>query len=308
MHQRKRLDTRRPFTRADAVAAGLDPGLLRGSRFRRIFRGVHIDASVVPDARERTEAALLTVTAECWATHHSAARAYGVPVPHEPDEHVAVRRQEDRRSRTGIRFHVDPDDQPRVVRGVRVASPDRVFVQLASCLSLVDLVIVGDALARRGLSTPQSLIDATAAARGSGAQLARRAAALVRMRVDSPMESRLRLLIVLAGLPEPTVNHAVRDDDGDIIMSYDLCWPEARLIVEYDGRHHAQREAQWQRDLDRRAAIDGSGWRIIVLTSRDVYSTPQRTVEMVHAALRQRGQAGVPRRPAQDWRPHFPGR
>ena len=38
------LDTRRPFTRADALAAGISPKMLRGSRFRHIFRGVSVAA------------------------------------------------------------------------------------------------------------------------------------------------------------------------------------------------------------------------------------------------------------------------
>ncbi|MBY9075419.1 hypothetical protein K1X13_11365 [Nocardioides sp. WL0053] len=36
------LDLRRPFTRADAVRAGISPRVLRTSRFRRIFRGVYV--------------------------------------------------------------------------------------------------------------------------------------------------------------------------------------------------------------------------------------------------------------------------
>ena len=40
------LDIRRPFTRADALAAGIIPKLLRGSRFRRLFPGVYISAEV----------------------------------------------------------------------------------------------------------------------------------------------------------------------------------------------------------------------------------------------------------------------
>ena len=49
----------------------------------------------------------------------------------------------------------------------------------------------------------------------------------------------MRLLIVLAGLPEPTVNVIVRAEDGSWRMRFDLCYVEQRLIVEYDGRRHA---------------------------------------------------------------------
>ena len=45
---------------------------------------------------------------------------------------------------------------------------------------------------------------------GRGCRLARRAASLAREGVDSPQETRLRLLLVLAGLPEPRVNVIIR--------------------------------------------------------------------------------------------------
>jgi hypothetical protein len=59
-----------------------------------------------------------------------------------------------------------------------------------------------------------------------GARLARRVAGLVRKGVDSAMETRLRLLIVLAGLPEPEVNVIVRDENGDWELRFDLCYPQ----------------------------------------------------------------------------------
>ncbi len=49
------------------------------------------------------------------------------------------------------------------------------------------------------------------------------------------METRLRLLLVLAGLPEPTVNVIVRGPDGEWLRRFDLCYPIFRLVVEYDG-------------------------------------------------------------------------
>lgn len=53
------MDTKHPFTRADAVAAGISPSELGSSRFRRIFRDVFIDASVPDKPIHRAVAALL---------------------------------------------------------------------------------------------------------------------------------------------------------------------------------------------------------------------------------------------------------
>ena len=69
-------------------------------------------------------------------------------------------------------------------------------------MNLVDLVVLGDAMLKARLTTVSALIEAIEAWHGSGTRLGLRAAKLMREGVDSPMETRVRLLIVLAGLPD----------------------------------------------------------------------------------------------------------
>ena len=299
------LDIRRPFTRADALAAGISPKVLRGSRFRHVFRGVSVAADAPDSPVLRVEAALLLFDGAAFASHRSAARVHGVPLPPHPLEHVSVPTATLRRRPDGVRCHVCSSASVVVVRGLRVSDPRQMFVELATLLSLVDLVVVGDNLVRRGLCTLAGLVDFCASSEMAGAAAARAAASLVRDRVDSPMETRLRMLIVLAGVPEPEVNTTIRDVDGEPIRRYDLSWPSVRVIVEYDGRHPIEREHQWERDLDRREAIDDDGWRLLVVTSRGIYREPERTVQRIFTVLAGRGLAGLPRRPSEAWRPHF---
>lgn len=213
----------------------------------------------------------------------------------------------DRRRREGVICHVDPSLQVDLVRGRRVAAATTLFVQLAESLDLVDVVVVGDHLVRRGRATVESLRSAAAAAPGPVGRRARAAASYVRAGVDSPMETRLRMLLVLAGLPEPQVNLTIRDVDGQPVRRFDLSWPGVKVIVEYDGRHHIVREETWERDLDRREWMDDDGWRLLVVTSRGIYVEPGLTVARVFGLLRARGLPGLPKRPSDDWRPHFPG-
>ena len=161
------LDTRRPFTRADAVRAGLDPKLLRGSMFRRVFRGVYIAAEVPDSPLVRVEAALAIVDKTAFASHASAARVYGVPIPTLPDEHVSVLDPDQRRNRAGVRCSVNPRPDVRIVRGLRVSAPAQMFVELASILNLVDLVVVGDNLVRTGRVTIDQLVDYCTSTRAS---------------------------------------------------------------------------------------------------------------------------------------------
>lgn len=303
----RRLDTSRPFTRADALAAGIAPKHLRGSLFRRIFRGVYVDVGVRPTPRLRGEAALCLFSADAFLSHASAARVHGVPLPTLPDEHVSVRRADERRSRAGIVCHVATEARVVECGGLRSSCPAQMFVELASILGLVDLVVVGDNLVRTGRLSPEELVAFCSETRLPARFAAQRAAALVRRDVDSPMETRLRLLIVLAGLPEPEVNVVLRAHDGDVLRKYDLSYSESRVIVEYDGRHHVERVEQWESDLDRREAIDDDGWRILVCVAADIDRHPEKTLRRVHNLLKARRQPGLPQRLRDDWRPHFPG-
>jgi very-short-patch-repair endonuclease len=305
---RHRLDTRRPFSRTAGLAAGIDARVLEGARFQRIFRGVYVDAGVRPTPELRVAAALVPFDDSAFASHVSAARLHGVPIPTLPEEHVTVTERRHRRGRRGIRCHLAAPDDVTTVGGVRVSDPHRMFVELGEVLPLVDLVVVGDHLVRRRLATPQSLRAYCVRGRLRGAAAARVAAGYVRERVDSPMETRLRMLIVLAGLPEPEVNREVRDEYGVPVRRYDLCYPISRTVVEYDGRQHIERAGSWEADLDRREAIEDDGHRVIVVVSKGIFVEPERTVLRVWKALRERGEPGVPARPSSDWRPHFPGR
>lgn len=191
-------------------------------------------------------------------------------------------------------------------RGQSVTTPSATFVDLGRCLDLVDLVVLGDSLVKAGVTTPQDLIEAARTATGRDARRARRAAAHVRMDVDSPMETRTRLLMLLAGLPEPVVNHQLRDDTGVVRRRLDLSYPQFRLAIEYDGRQHAENSAQWQGDVRRREHLDSLGWRLIVLLSGDIFSSPGQALQRIRAAMESCGMT-VPVR-SEEWRRHFPGR
>lgn len=303
----ERLDTKRPFTRADAVAAGISPRRLGGSRFRRIFRTVYISASVRETRSERVHAALMLHPEGAWISHLTAAAWCGVAVPDTATVHVSVFRAEDRRWQPGLKPHVaPPHTQVDVRRGVRVSSPVRMFIELASMLDLVDLVVAGDSLIRELGLTADDLRTELGKTRDYWSPTARYAARFVRDDVDSPMESRLRMLIVLAGLPEPTINHILRTSDGEIVARFDLSYPALRVVVEYDGRQHVEIIANWESDEERREMLDNAEWRILKVRARGIFVEPERTVERIWRLLRRRGLA-VPV-PGEDWRVHFPGR
>ncbi|MCF6378341.1 hypothetical protein L2K70_12070 [Nocardioides KLBMP 9356] len=301
------FDPQQPFLRAVGLENGVTPKALRGPGYRRLFRNVFVASASVPTPLQRVRGALALQVPEAWASHASAARVKGAPIPTIADEHVSVPHQKLRRHHRGLRCHVGDPAGVVFENGVRVSGDVQMFVELSGQLTLVDLVVVGDWLARRRGVTPEQLVRACRRSRHKDRRKALAAARYVRSGVDSPMETRLRMLLVLAGLPEPEVNLKIRAQDGEVIRMYDLCYPAVRVAVEYNGKLHVEVIATWEADLERRADMDDEEWRLVVVTSSGIYQDPVRTLRRVHRVLLARGMPDVPLRLLDDWRPHFPG-
>jgi len=67
-----------------------------------------------------------------------------------------------------------------------------------------------------------------------------------------------------------------------------------KIALEYDGRHHADDPRQWEKDIRRRELLDAAGWRVIVVTNRDLSRFPSQTLMRVALVLRERRSADVP--------------
>ncbi|MGC5583227.1 hypothetical protein ACPYOC_02665 [Ornithinimicrobium sp. W1665] len=305
-------DLDRPFLRGEGIRHGLTRHRVDGPAYHRLFGTVRAPSSVELSPSTLLEAARLVVP-EAVASHHTAARLWGGLVPDTAEVHVTVPASKARRRRPGLRCHVRGPEFTRTTTlpggQVPLTSPEQTFVDLAADLSLVDLVVLGDSLVHRGVTTPDRLSGAAARATGRGAAAAKEGAGLVRDGAESGMESRSRLLLVLGGLPEPQVNRWVLDETGRGRYRLDLPYPELQLAFEYDGRQHAEDARQWGWDLARREWLDGQGWRLVVLRAEDVYITPWATVRRARDALAARGfDVDLPVEAPLEFRHHFPGR
>lgn len=173
------------------------------------------------------------------------------------------------------------------------------FVELASLLNVEDLVAVGDYLVLdprvldpldlRPYATIAQLAAAVEREPVRGVQAARRALRLVRGGVESPKETELRLLLLGAGLPEPTCGFQLRDASGREIGWFDLAWPKWRVIVEYDGDQHRRSTRQYDRDISRFDAAADVDWRVVRVRSAGLGVRRHETVARVERALRRGG-------------------
>lgn len=180
--------------------------------------------------------------------------------------------------------------------GLRLSSPASTWASLGQ-LALYDLVALGDYFCRRWrqgynrkdagkapLATVAQLRAATEAGRRVGAARLRTALELIREDSWSPRESRVRCIIIDAGLPEPVLNIDVYDDDDRFLGCVDLAYPELKVAVEYYGLQH---HATYAADVERVARLRAAGWIVIEMTA-SLLRRPDDVVDRVAAALRER--------------------
>jgi REase_MTES_1575 len=296
----------RPFTRAQALKAGLTDLDLTSSTYRQVFWGVYISASVADTLLVRALAAVMIAPKGAVVSHHTAAQLWGGVPPDASEVHLSLPKGVRSRTR-GVRpYQLTTMPEPANRRGLPVTGAERTFCDMARWCDLVQLVVLGDSLVKAKATSPRELRDAAARWEGRHKPLLVRAAALVRKDVDSPMESRVRMLMVLAGLLEPTVNHRI-EDDGRLLYRIDLSFPEVKLAIEFDGRQHVEKQAQWESDVLRREDLEADDWTFVVITGTQLYQSPDAVLARVMAAMRTKG-LPIPRRPRSEWKRHFVGR
>ena len=210
-------------------------------------------------------------------SHSTAARLMGLPLPRREDRlvplHVAVprgRRAVDAEGIIGHQFTLHVDDVT-LVDGIRMTSAGRTWCDLASLLTVVELVAVGDALLHSALASAEQLAASAFRHRDRRGRAARaRALPLLDGRAESPAETRLRLLLRSAGIGPLLVNEPVFDDRGTFVARPDLRLEHPRVIFEYEGDHHRTDAAQWRRDIERVESLQACGWRVMRVTARDL--------------------------------------
>lgn len=281
----------RAFTTAEANAAGISRDVLRGPRFRRLFRGTYIRHDLNLTTTVWLRAARLVLPSDAVISHLTALALYGFDIGVGWPLHFSTATSTHTRQQ-GITVHRRKGHfHPHRVRGFPVTSPERTIVDIATMVSLVELIQAADSLIHSGHTTAQVLADRAAEWHLNGVQRVRRAVRLVRHGAESPMETLLRLMIVFARLPEPACNVVIRSASGRFLARGDLVYAEFLVLVEYDGWQHERDAKQRQHDRERRELLEGTGWRVIIVTSEDLRDK-REVVRRIHTALKARGYEG----------------
>ena len=256
--------TRGPFTLEEARAAGLTLTALQSKAWRRIGSGLYCWVRRREDAwpllqawHRRLPSATFTVRTAAWL--------HGLDVdPIHPVE-VAVPASSGIRSRPGLTVRKSDIATSETInlRGLPATTIQRTLL-VSRTLPEVEALIVLDQALRKGfarVNTPLGLLAEPA---------------------ESPMETRLRWLLLNAGLPRPIVQAKLHDARGREIARADLYYPDARLVIEYDGTNHRDRLID---DNRRQNLLVDAGFQVLRFTAADLNQRPGAVAALVRAAL-----------------------
>lgn len=275
--------------RDKALHAGVDPDqlmkALRTGRLRRLQRGIYVcrQDELQPLTVARA-AVLASGVADAVASHRTAARVHGIPVPSgRHPEHVTVARNARRVRRKELVFHARAMGlgDVELINGVALTSPARTLLDLAGSLPRLDAVWAVDSALRDGVASraaiERSWLQRPAA---PGERIARERIDEADGKAESILETAGRLALADAGLPLPIAQYRVADGQG-FVAFLDGGYPRHRLGLEFDGQEpHSTPEAVF-RDRERQNRLAALGWTVLRFTWWDVmYGTPSYVAQV----------------------------
>jgi hypothetical protein len=278
------------YTTASARAAGLTRARLRGTGFVRLAHDFFVRLDDAIDEREKLELLSTLLPDDAVFSHATAAALLGAPIDAPRRPHVALTPRRVLPQRAELVVHSRRLEAADVIvhDGLRLTSGAQTFLDLAPGSWPEDLVAVGDALLRTGHMTAESVEERLVRAdRVRGVVRARTCARLLSPLAMSRPESVLRYWLVTSPLPDPIPQVPVHDRWGRVVAHGDLGYPEWRLLLEYEGRQHAD-TGQFDRDVDRYSLMAADGWLVLRFAKRHVQG-PTAVIDRTRRALVSRG-------------------
>jgi hypothetical protein len=278
-----------PFVGTTAIASGLVTDYQLRTRYRAVYRNVYLANELSLTASRRAQAAWLFAGPDVVLAGISAAAVHGTKWLDGTAPAEIIRA--DRHGPPGIlaRSYTIADDQVCTRRGMRITTAARTAFDIGRSLPRDKAVPLLDALMNATRLKPNSVLAIADASPGvRGVRRLRAAMKLADGGAESPRETRVRLLLIAAGLPAPETQIEFFDDYGDVVIRVDMGWRRWKVAVEYDGVQHWADGRQRSWDIDRIAILESKGWAV-VRVSADMLRRTEVIIARVTAKLRAAG-------------------
>lgn len=274
---------RRPFTLADARAVGIRRKSLFGKSWRRLASELYCWHEWAEEPWPLLAAWQRLLPEDAVFCGPTAAWLWGVGFQPLNPVHVVVPPTSGVRPRRGltVRRRLVGSEETASVRGLVATALLRTLRDLCVRLPVVEVLISMDRALFTSQTTPSQICQYGERLKGHPGAALLRELAPVTAPAESPMETRLRWLLLEAGLPRPEVQVDLRDDGGQFLGRADIYYPAARLAIEYDGVNHRDRLVE---DNRRQNGLINAGFKLLRFMASDL-DRPEVVASVVRQAL-----------------------
>lgn len=286
-------DDVKPFVGREALSAGLVTVHELRSKHQWLFPDIYLSGHDAPTLWQRTFAAWLYSHREGVVAGQAAAALHGAKWVDEDEPIDLVWSQA--RPPSGIRT-----SNPRLPRaefetldGMRVTTAARTAFDLGRQqprypLTWHTLARLDALAAATGLTKEDIEVVAQRHRGARGLRKLRQALDLIDPGAQSPQETRIRILLINAGLPRTRTQIPVFDPLDGCWYFIDMGWEHGRVGVEYEGAYHQTDRGRYVRDIKKRDALTRLGWRIVWVLKEDtdweIVQRVRRARETAHSA------------------------
>jgi very-short-patch-repair endonuclease len=262
------------FSRRQAIEAGFTrhefARRLTEGTWRALLPRVYCLAASPPADNQQLWAACLWAGAGAVVSHRSAGAVWNFDgvIPRKPEFWVPYKCTKRRPDVITRRSDSVPPLDGRYVRGLRVTSPERTLLDLASVLDELALEIAFESARRERLVTIESVQRCLERSGGHGRRGTASLRTLLRQVRDAPSESPLEVkmarLLRRSKLPRPVQQFEVGS------YRLDFAWPDELVALECDGRLRHSEDSDFQHDRTKLTDLASDGWRVLIATRADV--------------------------------------
>jgi hypothetical protein len=255
--------------------------------YRPVYRGVYAPKDANLSLRDRAIAAWLASGRKGVVAGVAASALHGAPWvdPDVPIELVGVKI----RPQPGLVPRADriADDEITRAAGLPVTSRTRTAFDMGRHLERTEAVTRLDALMwNQEFSRADVRTLGDRYPRAAGLRRLLELLPLIDGGAESPPESRVRLWLSDAGVPQPETQIPVLQGSTAPVAFLDMGWRDFMVAVEYDGDHHRNDRRQYVKDIARLRMLEALGWIVIRVIAED---KPSDVIARVEAALVRRG-------------------
>jgi very-short-patch-repair endonuclease len=273
--------TKRPFALEEAREAGVTLDALRSPVWRRLGAELYAWSGLKEDPLLLLRVWARLLPRDVVFAGATAAWLHGLDLPPTKPVEVVAPPSSSLRTREGLRVRRCEVPAAELVsrQGLRATALPRTLASLCLQGPAVEALVAIDMALRKHRTDAATLVSYGQKGGPGGKRL--RSLAAIAAPAESPMETRLRWLLIQARLPRPEVQTEL-GDAARFAGRVDLYYPQARLVLEFDGGNHRERLVE---DDRRQNLLINAGFRLLRFTAADIYQRADVVVAQVRAAL-----------------------